>query len=118
MIGAPREYAEKLAAAYVQVDPEARKHRIRKALDAATRQVPGARWRENEELVDTVTNLTEWPTVLLGKFEQEYLSLPSEILVTVMRDHQKYFALEDADRKLLPHFLAVLNTRLTKREQL
>ncbi len=112
VIGAPREYAEKLAAAYVQVDPEARKHRIRKALDAVTRQLPGARWRENEELVDTVTNLTEWPTVLLGNFEQEYLSLPSEILVTVMRDHQKYFALEDADRKLLPHFLAVLNTQV------
>ncbi len=109
VIRAPHEYAEKLDSAYVQVDPEARKHRIRKALDAATRQVPGARWRENEELVDTVTNLTEWPTVVLGNFEQEYLTLPDEILVTVMRDHQKYFALEDAEEKLLPNFLAVLN---------
>ena len=109
VIRAPHEYAEKLDSAYVQVDPEARKHRIRKALDAATRQVPGARWRENEELVDTVTNLTEWPTVVLGNFEQEYLTLPDEILVTVMRDHQKYFALEDAEEKLLPNFLAILN---------
>jgi len=109
VIRAPHEYAENLDSAYVQVDPEARKHRIRKALDAATRQVPGARWRENEELVDTVTNLTEWPTVVLGNFEQEYLTLPDEILVTVMRDHQKYFALEDAEEKLLPNFLAILN---------
>jgi len=109
VIRAPHEYAEKLDSAYVQVDPEARKHRIRKALDAATRQVPGARWRENEELVDTVTNLTERPTVVLGNFEQEYLTLPDEILVTVMRDHQKYFALEDAEEKLLPNFLAILN---------
>ncbi|MDR5726540.1 MAG: glycine--tRNA ligase subunit beta [Terriglobia bacterium] len=112
VIRAPHEYAEKLDSAYVQVDPEARKHRIRKALDAATRQVPGARWRENEELVDTVTNLTEWPTVVLGNFEQEYLTLPDEILVTVMRDHQKYFALEDAEEKLLPNFLAILNLKV------
>ena len=114
VIRAPHEYAEKLVSAYVQVDPEARKHRIRKALDAATRQIPSARWRENEELVDTVTNLTEWPTVLLGNFEKEHLALPEEILVTVMRDHQKYFALEDAEGKLLPNFLAVLNIEVNE----
>ncbi|MHB8301729.1 MAG: glycine--tRNA ligase subunit beta [Acidobacteriaceae bacterium] len=108
-IRAPQEYEEKLAAAYVQVDPEARRHRIRKALDAATRTLPGARWREDEDLVEIVTHLTEWPTVLLGGFEKEHLTLPEEILVTVMRDHQKYFALEDENRKLLPNFLAVLN---------
>ena len=112
VVRAPREYEEKLAAAYVQVDPEVRRHSIRKALDAATRQIPGARWREDEELVEIVTHLTEWPTVLLGDFEKEHLMLPEEILVTVMRDHQKYFALEDANgspRRLLPNFLAVLN---------
>ena len=48
--------------------------------------------------------------MILGSFDPEFLSLPAEVLVTVMRDHQKYFALEDADGKLLPHFLAVLNT--------
>ena len=87
-----------------------RVHRIRKALDAATRTVAGARWREDEPLVDTVANLTEWPSVLLGSFEEEYLTLPEEVLVTVMRDHQKYFAVESADGKLAPYFLAVLNT--------
>jgi glycyl-tRNA synthetase beta chain len=107
VIRRPKEYAEKLVAAFVQVDPEVRKHRIRKALDAATRQVPGARWREDEALVDTVTNLTEWPNVILGSFDP--LRLPKEVLITVMRDHQKYFALEDANGNLLPHFLAVLN---------
>ena len=84
---------------------------IRKALDAATRTVPGARWREDEALVETVTHLTEWPSVILGDFEPEYLTLPEEVLVTVMRDHQKYFAVEDANGKLAPHFLAVLNTQ-------
>jgi glycyl-tRNA synthetase beta chain len=61
--------------------------------------------------VETVTHLTEWPSVVLGSFEPEYLTLPEEVLVTVMRDHQKYFAVEDANGKLAPHFLAVLNTQ-------
>ena len=92
------------------VDVAERRQVIRKALDKATRTIPGARWREDEPLVETVLHLTEWPTVLLGNFEQEYLALPEEVLVTVMRDHQKYFAVEDANGKLAPHFLAVLNT--------
>jgi glycyl-tRNA synthetase beta chain len=87
-----------------------REQRIRKALDAATRTIPGARWREDKSLLDTVVNLTEFPSVVLGNFDPEFLALPAEVLVTVMRDHQKYFALEDAEGKLLPHFLAVLNT--------
>ena len=61
-------------------------------------------------MLDTVVNLTEWPSVILGNFDPEFLVLPEEVLVTVMRDHQKYFAIEDANGKLLPHFLAVLNT--------
>src|SRR5215469_11789285 len=103
-------YPEALSKAKVLVEVSGRRHVIRKALDAATRTVPGARWREDEPLVETVVHLTEWPSVILGNFEAEYLSLPEEVLVTVMRDHQKYFAVEDAAGKLAPHFLAVLNT--------
>ncbi|MBW4026638.1 MAG: glycine--tRNA ligase subunit beta [Acidobacteria bacterium] len=109
-INHPSDYLAALEAAKVMPDPDARRHKIRKALDAVTRTVPGARWREDEPLVETVTHLTEWPQVVLGGFEPEYLSLPEEVLVTVMRDHQKYFAVEDAAGKLAPHFLAVLNT--------
>jgi glycyl-tRNA synthetase beta chain len=105
-------YKEALRAAYVISDVAERKQTIRKALDAATRTVTGTRWREDEALVETVTHLTEWPTVILGGFEAEYTELPEEVLVTVMRDHQKYFALEDANKKLAPHFLAVLNTKV------
>ncbi|MDR3726432.1 MAG: glycine--tRNA ligase subunit beta [Terracidiphilus sp.] len=104
------DYVEALRAAYAVVDVAERRQSIRKALDAATRTVPGARWREDEPLVETVVHLTEWPSVVLGTFESEYLTLPEEVLVTVMRDHQKYFAVEDAAGKLAPHFLAVLNT--------
>jgi glycyl-tRNA synthetase beta chain len=112
VIATPTEYAAKLEAAYVAADVSARRERIRKALDRVTRTVEGARWREDEPLVETVTQLTEWPSVVLGSFEREYLELPDEVLVTVMRDHQKYFAVDDANGRLAPHFLAVLNTQV------
>lgn len=105
----PSAYADTLRAAKVLGSSE-REHVIRKALDAATRTIPGARWREDKPLVATVVNLTEFPSVILGSFDPEFLDLPEEVLVTVMRDHQKYFAIEDAEGRLLPHFLAVLNT--------
>ena len=102
-------YVTALSEARVLNRPE-REKQIRKALDAATRKIPGARWREDKELLDTVVNLTEFPSAILGNFDPQFLELPEEVLVTVMRDHQKYFAVEDANRKLAPHFLAVLNT--------
>jgi glycyl-tRNA synthetase beta chain len=109
-IASPSQYVEALQKAHVNALSADREYKIRKALDAATRTVPGARWREDDELLKTVVNLTEWPSAILGSFDKEYLSLPEEVLVTVMRDHQKYFAVEDASGKLAPHFLAVLNT--------
>ena len=112
VLDSPKSYAEALRKAFAVVDVVERRSIIRKALDAATRAVPGARWREDEALVETVVHLTEWPTVILGNFEPEYLALPEEVLVTVMRDHQKYFAVEGPDGKLLPHFLAVLNIQV------
>jgi glycyl-tRNA synthetase beta chain len=109
-IARPSEYSAKLAGGSVVVSAAEREQRIRKALDAATRVIPGARWREDKPLLDTVVNLTEFPSAILGSFDFEFLTLPDEVLVKVMRDHQKYFALEDEAGKLLPHFLAVLNT--------
>lgn len=109
-ISQPSEYCSELLTAAVVASGTDREARIRKALDAATRSISGARWREDKELLNTVVNLTEFPSVVLGSFDPEFLALPAEVLVTVMRDHQKYFAMEDAEGKLLPHFLAVLNT--------
>src|SRR2546428_549608 len=102
-------YVEQLRAAKVLGRVE-REQQIRKALDAAARTIPGARWREDKGLLETVVNLTEFPFAVLGNFDREFLELPEEVLVTVMRDHQKYFAIEDTNGKLFPHFLAVLNT--------
>jgi glycyl-tRNA synthetase beta chain len=112
LIDSAKNYSEKLHKAFVVVDVAERRESIRKSLDAATRTVPGARWREDAALIETVVHLTEWPSVVLGDFDPEYLALPEEVLVTVMRDHQKYFAVEGADSKLAPHFLAVLNTQV------
>ncbi len=109
-VASPTQYIEVLRNAHVMARSSEREHRIRKALDAATRTIAGARWREDAELLETVINLTEWPAAILGSFDKQFLSLPEEVLVTVMRDHQKYFAVEDAGGTLAPHFLAVLNT--------
>jgi len=109
-IAQPAGYAAALSGAKVVATRKEREQRIRKALDDAARTVVGLRWREDAALLDTVVNLTEFPSVIMGGFDKEFLSLPEEVLVTVMRDHQKYFALEDPKGTLAPHFLAVLNT--------
>jgi glycyl-tRNA synthetase beta chain len=111
-INRPADYLATLETAFVVADVAVRRERIRKALDAVTRTLPEARWREDEALVEQVTHLTEWPTVLSGNFQAEFLALPEEVLVTVMRDHQKYFAVEDKQHALAAHFLAVLNTEV------
>src|SRR6202521_640660 len=103
-ISKPSAYVEALRRAQV-LGADEREQVIRKALDAATRTIPGARWREDKPRVATGVNLTEFPSAILGSFDPEFLDLPEEVLVTVMRDHQKYFAVEDANGKLLPHFL-------------
>ncbi len=102
-------YVERLREAKVLGRGE-REQQIRKALDAAARTIPGARWREDKSLLETVVNLTESPSAVLGSFDPEFLELAEEVLVTVMRDHQKYFAVEDPNGQLSPNFLAVLNT--------
>ncbi|SNS39150.1 glycyl-tRNA synthetase beta chain [Granulicella rosea] len=112
-VKSPASYAATLNEAFVMADVELRRHTIRKALDHVCRTIQspaGCRWREDHALVDKLTHLTEWPSVIAGAFDPEYLTLPEEVLVTVMRDHQNYFAVEDKEGKLAAHFLAVLNT--------
>ncbi|MGH9465987.1 MAG: glycine--tRNA ligase subunit beta [Terriglobales bacterium] len=78
--------------------------------EAITKPLDQLRQLHDPALEDTLVNLTEWPTPLVGSFEAAYLrSLPPEVLVTVMRDHQKYFAVEDQDGQLAPKFVAIIN---------
>jgi glycyl-tRNA synthetase beta chain len=108
-IAAASDYAQVMSDAKVIAAPEERGNRIHAGIKNATAG-KGARPRQDDALLATVVNLTEFPSVIAGSFEREYLDLPEEVLVTVMRDHQKYFAVENDDGSLAPHFLAVINT--------
>ncbi|HYA98314.1 MAG TPA: glycine--tRNA ligase subunit beta [Methylomirabilota bacterium] len=103
-----REYESKLARNAVLLRPERRAAKISKELAAAAKRL-GCTTHRDPELLAQVTYLNEFPTVITGDFDAAYLSLPAEILITVMRGHQKYFALEKKNGELAPHFLAVIN---------
>jgi glycyl-tRNA synthetase beta chain len=76
---------------------------------AAVAAARGLRAKADAKLLEVLTYITEYPTAILGGFDASYLTLPSEVLVTVMRHHQKYFSVENADGTLAPHFIAVMN---------
>jgi glycyl-tRNA synthetase beta chain len=102
------DYEKKLRANGVIVKPTERREKIEKELGAHAKR--GAyRLHEDAELKRLVTYLNEYPTVIEGDFDPAFLNLPDEILITVMRDHQKYFAVENRSGELAPHFLAVIN---------
>lgn len=105
-----RSYINLLRNNLVILNPEERKKMI---LDGAHKLVQGvdAVLIEDEALLDHVTYLVEYPVPVLGTFGSDYLSLPEELLITVMKDHQKYFAVRGNDGKLTNHFVVVSNTR-------
>lgn len=104
------EYKEKMRQAKVIVDVAERKEMVRKEVAAAAKAM-GGNVLPDEELVDIVTNLVETPIATGGKFDDVFLELPREILITSMREHQKYFAVMDNNDQLMPCFVAVNNTR-------
>jgi glycyl-tRNA synthetase beta chain len=104
------DYREALSENRVILDPGERKARILKETDSLLRAAGGLRAKQDPKLLETHAYLTEYPTPLLGSFDQSYLSLPEEVLITVMRGHQKYFAVERADGALAPHFVAIMET--------
>lgn len=101
-----RVYAERLERERVLVDPSARRARIEAGLEART---GGYRLQPDPELLDQVVHLNECPSVIRGNFDPGYLRIPSEVLVTVMRHHQKYFSMVEEDGRLAPCFLTVIN---------
>jgi glycyl-tRNA synthetase beta chain len=98
----------KLAEQGVVLHAEERRQRIQEQIKILLEGRDLAAPRDNF-LEDWVVSSTEWPTALMGSFEGRYLALPREVLVTVMRGHQKYFAVEDKGGSLRPHFITVLN---------
>ena len=102
-------YVKALKAAHVMVDPAARQALLEKELNEAAAKV-GGEVVPNPGLVEENTFLVEFPSLVCGHFEDKFLALPDEVLITSMREHQRYFSLRGKDGKLLPHFIAVNNT--------
>jgi glycyl-tRNA synthetase beta chain len=102
------DYEGVLRKNFVMVRAAERKKRIEGELARAVAR-QALKIREDAGLLETVTYLNEYPSVILGSFDEAFLDLPQEILVTVMRGHQKYFALEKRNGELAPQFAAVIN---------
>lgn len=107
-ITTPKDYLSRLHANFVIADAAERRKKIEREIRSVAAK---GKWRVHEDvgLLETVTYLNEYPTVVRGDFDARYLELPWEIIITVMRDHQKYFAVENRQNEIEPHFLAVIN---------
>ena len=102
------EYEAKLKEQFVVVQPNERKQMI---VDQANALAEEKNWQLalDEELLEEVTNLVEYPTAFVGSFDEKYLSVPDEVLVTSMKEHQRYFEVRNDQGLLMPHFIAVRN---------
>ncbi|MEQ8105608.1 glycine--tRNA ligase subunit beta [Enterococcus faecalis] len=102
------EYEAKLKEQFVVVQPNERKQMI---VDQANALAAEKNWQLalDEELLEEVTNLVEYPTAFVGSFDEKYLSVPDEVLVTSMKEHQRYFDVRNDQGLLIPHFIAVRN---------
>ncbi|MDM8514980.1 glycine--tRNA ligase subunit beta [Desulfobacterales bacterium HSG16] len=104
------DYKETLRKAHVIVDIAERREEVEKEVVRAAESL-GGRILPDEALLDEVTNLVETPIAVGGRFDENFLQVPDEVLITAMREHQKYFAVVDEKEKLMPCFIAVNNTR-------
>jgi len=105
----PADYDEKLRDNYVVLSATERQRKIEVGIDGLLAGT-GLRLKPDPALMQTLVYITEWPMPILGAFDAGYLELPEEVLVTVMRHHQKYFSVTDSDGTLAPNFIAVMNT--------
>ena len=104
-----QEYASQLLnTGFVVADREERRAMIKEQVQAEAKKIGGTAVID-EDLLDEVTALVEWPVALTGKFEQRFLQVPAEALIASMKEHQKYFHVVDAAGKLLPNFITVAN---------
>lgn len=111
----PQDYVDVLQEQYVLADMERRKQLI---VDQIKELETQKQWHIplTEDLLEEVTHLVEYPTVLYGSFSETFLSIPEDVLVTSMREHQRYFSVRDAEGRLLPYFVTVRNGDATNGE--
>lgn len=104
----PASYVQALKSAFVLVDQDVRRAMIREQIETLAKEKGGVA-EISEDLLEEVVYLVEYPTALCGKFEEKYLKLPPETVITPMREHQRYFPVKKADGTLLPMFITVRN---------
>jgi len=111
------DYVETMRSASVEVDSNARKEKITAEILSQAKQL-GGKAQIYPDLLEEVINLVEYPTAVTGKFEEEFLKLPTEVITTVMVSHQRYFPVhqENGDNTLLPNFITVSNGDPSKKE--
>ncbi|MFM1515199.1 glycine--tRNA ligase subunit beta [Helcococcus ovis] len=102
------EYEKKLEQNYVIVSEEKRRQLILRGINRLSKE-KGGHYLENEELLEEVIQINEYPTPFIGEFDNEYLALPKEVVITPMMDHQRYFPVLDDEENLLPYFISVRN---------
>ena len=105
-----KSYAQQAEPNSVVIDPWERKQRISKQIRELAHSKDGA-VLDDPGLVEEVANLVEYPVAVMGSFDKDYLRVPKEVLITAMREHQRYFSLVGADGNLLPCFITISNTR-------
>jgi len=108
VISCADNYEEELKKEFVIVDPEKRKEEIIAGINNIAK-VNNCNIALDEELIEEVMYLVEWPTALMGKFTEDYLNIPEEVVITPMREHQRYFPVRDNNGKLLNRFVTVRN---------
>ncbi|MCR4441388.1 MAG: glycine--tRNA ligase subunit beta [Peptococcaceae bacterium] len=102
----PLTYVEQLKEGFVMVEPKLRREECWRQIKEAAERV-GGRVEMDEELLEEITYLLEWPTALTGSFDREYLSMPEEVVITPMKEHQRYFPVRGSGGELLNHFITV-----------
>ena len=104
----PSDYEAALASAHVIASFDKRRTRVREQVEQAAKTLKGTAVID-EDLLDEVTSMVEWPVAVVGDFEKRFLDVPQEALISTMKDNQKYFYVVNAQGKLMPHFITISN---------
>lgn len=115
-ITSPETYIEQLKLSKVLVDKEDRQKVVSEQVIARSKELKGQPRQLKGSLLSEVTNITEWPSAVIGSFAAEYLDLPDTLIETIMVHHQRYFPVEDINGKLLPNFISIANNDLKEAE--
>lgn len=107
-INSADDYSSTLAQAFIEVDINTRQEKIKQQIESLG-EIVGGKAEIYPDLLTEVTNLVEYPTAILGNFEEEFLSLPSEVITTVMVKHQRYFPIKNEQGQLMPYFITISN---------